>query len=65
MASLGYTYLLLYPCTLWPLGVVHVNRILHVQGCVITNLFLVEDMLWQLRMRTNDHEHADGIDIES
>ena len=38
-----------------------VNQILHKQGCVIRNLIPVEAMFWQLRMRDNDHEHADQI----
>ena len=48
-----------------PSGLVHVNQIMHKQGCVITNLFPVEAMLWQLRMHANDHEHADRINIGS
>ena len=42
-------------------GVVYVNQILHKQGCAITNLFPVEVMLWQLRMRNNNHKHTDRI----
>ena len=42
---------------LWSSGSVLVSQILHNQGC----LFPVEAMLWQLRMRNNDHEHVDRI----
>ena len=38
-----------------------VNWILHKQRCVKMNLFHVEAMLLQLRMRNNDHEYADRI----
>ena len=31
------------------------------KGCVITNLFPVEAMVWQLQIRNNDYEHTDRI----